>query len=226
MNQVADRAGRLTCTGRCETLLDDDLGFAGRLLQVLGQHVCRDHLDDGPHFGIIQLGFCLRLELRVGHLDADHRCQALPHIITRQVAVLFLEQICFAGVVIQRAGERTAEAGDVHTAIGGVDAVGKGKLGGGPAIIVLYCQFDLHIVDHTLGTDRPSLQTASVLVEVAYKRNQATLEGEGCFTVAAFVAQGNRHTPVEIGHFAETLRQDVEVEVACLHDRGTTRRGH
>ena len=143
----------------------------------------------------------------------------MPHIITRQVAVLFLEQICFAGVIIQRASERTAEAGDVHTAISSVDAVGKRKLGGGPAIVVLYCQFDLHIVDHTLGTDRPSLQTATVLVEVAYKGNQATLEVEGRFAVAAFVTQRNRHAPVEIGHFAETLRQDVEIEVACLHDR-------
>ena len=157
--------------------------------------------------------------MRVGHLDADHGGQALPHIITRQVAVLFLEQVCFACIVVQRAGERTAEAGDVHTAIGGVDAVGKGKLGGGPAIVVLYCQFDLHIVDHTLGTDRPSLQTASVLVEVAYKGKQSTLEVEGRFTVTAFVTQRNRHAAVEISHFTETLRQDVEVVVTCLHDR-------
>ena len=165
-------------------------GLAGRLLQVLGEHLSRDHLDDGAHLGIVQLGFGLGLELRIGYLDADHRGQALAHIVAGQVAVLLFEQVGLTGIVVEGAGEGTAEAGDVHTAIDGVDAVGERELGGGPAIVVLYRQFDLHIVDLANGADRTRLDTPTILVQVAHKGDQATLKVEGCLAVGAFIAQG------------------------------------
>src|SRR2546425_2281566 len=58
---------------------------------------------------------------------------------------------------------------------------------------------------------------ATTLVQVAYKGDQSALEVKGYFAVGTLVTQVDRHTPIQIGHLAETLRQDVKVVVACLH---------
>src|SRR5207248_10666213 len=102
---------------------------AGRLIQVLGEHLRRDRLNDGAYIGVVQLGLCLRLELRIGQLDTDHSRQALPHIISGEVAILLLEKIHLARVVVERARQGAAETGDVHAAVSRVNAVGKGKFG-------------------------------------------------------------------------------------------------
>src|SRR5271157_4097250 len=58
---------------------------------------------------------------------------------------------------------------------------------------------------------------ATILVQVAHKGNHSTLEVKGHFAVGTLVTQVDRHTPIQVGHLAETLRQDVKVVVACLH---------
>src|SRR6266487_7084483 len=58
---------------------------------------------------------------------------------------------------------------------------------------------------------------ATILVQVAHEGDQSTLEVKGYFAVGTLVAEVNPHTPVQVGPLAETLCQDVEVVVACLH---------
>src|SRR5579883_422830 len=217
LDKFAGGAGRFASAGGDETFVDDGFGLARRLFQILHEHVGGDGLDDGAHLGVVQLGLRLRLKLRVGNLDADDGGQALAHIIAAEVAVLLFEQAHLARIVIERAREGAAEAGDVHAAIDGVDAVGEGKFGGVPAIVVLHSQFDFDAVHLAADADRPRLQTPPVLVEVAHEGDQAALEVEGGLAVAAFVAQGDGQAAIEIGHFAETLGQDVEAVVARLH---------
>ncbi len=61
-----------------------------------------------------------------------------------------------------------------------------------------------------------------------YEGDRATLHFEegmdgkvdgpaGSTDLGTLVTQVDRHTPIQIGHLAETLRQDVKVVVACLH---------
>src|SRR5438067_13793106 len=102
----------------------------------------------------------------------------------------------------------------MHATIDGIDAVGEGKFGGGPAIVVLYGQLDFDVVYLANGADRASLYTTTVLVQVAHKGDQTPLEVEGRLTVSAFITQGDGQAPIEIGHLAETLSQDVKTEVA------------
>src|SRR2546421_12056566 len=119
------------------TLGDDGFRLAGSLLQVLVEHVGCDGLKDGAHFWVVELGFCLSLKLWVSNLDADNCCQPLAHMVTGQVAVFVFEQARFTSIVVERAGESAAKTCDMHTAINGVDAVGKRTLGGIPAVVIL-----------------------------------------------------------------------------------------
>src|SRR5260370_1144895 len=110
----------------------------------IGKHLRRHHLHDRTNLGVVQLGFCLSLELWIGDLHADHSRQSLPHVVTGEVAVLLLEQVHLTSIVVERAGECAAETCDMHAAINGVDAVGKRELRSIPAIVVLHRQFDLY----------------------------------------------------------------------------------
>src|SRR5579884_162728 len=217
LDEFAGGAGRFAGAGGDKTFVDDGFGLAGRLFQILHEHVGGNGLDDGAHLGVVQFGLCLRLKLRVGNLDANDSGQALTHVIAAEVAVLLFEQAHLARVVIERAREGAAEAGDMHAAVDGVDAVGEGKFGGVPAIVILHGQFDFDAVHLAADADGPRLQASPVLVEVAHEGDQAALEVEGGLAVAAFVAQGDGQAAIEIGHFAETLGQDVEAVVARLH---------
>src|SRR2546421_582139 len=87
--QFAGGTGGLTRTGRGETFIDDDFGFAGSFFQVLGEHFGGNRLDNGTHLGVVEFGFGLGLELGIGYLDADDGGQTLAHIVTGKVAVLF-----------------------------------------------------------------------------------------------------------------------------------------
>src|SRR5262249_29620599 len=135
-----------------------------------------------------------------------------------EVGVLFFEQVDFAGIVVERAREGAAETGDVHASVDGVDAVGKGVFGRGPAIVVLDRQFDLHTVHFADGADRAGLHFAAIFVEVAHEGDKATLEVEGCFAISALIEEADGETSVEVGHLTETLGENVEIEVTSFHD--------
>ncbi len=82
----------------------------------------------------------------------------------------------------------------------------------------MYGQLDFDVVHFTRGADRARLYTATVLVQVAHKGDQATFKVEGCFTVATFVAESDGHATIEVGHFAEALGENVKAVVTGLHD--------
>src|SRR5574341_347816 len=57
--------------GGGQTLLDDRLGLAGILLEERPEGLAQHLLDVSLHFGVHQLDFGLRFELRLAVLDAD-----------------------------------------------------------------------------------------------------------------------------------------------------------
>src|SRR6185437_16396954 len=90
--------------------LADDRPRLGRvLLEELREAVVDDRLDEAGHAGVAELRLGLTLELRLCELDRDHRCQALAHVLAREVVLFLLEQAVVARVLVERAGERRAE---------------------------------------------------------------------------------------------------------------------
>src|SRR5690606_41062979 len=79
--------------GSRDRLIDDPLRYGRVFLQIIEKAVREDGLRHGPRFAVPQLGLGLPFKLRIGNLDADDRRQALPDIVTGQVAVAVLQQI-------------------------------------------------------------------------------------------------------------------------------------
>ena len=106
------------------TMRRASVGFSSRYAAELLVH---GHLGLRPNLRIAQLDLGLRLELRLLQLDADDRRQPLTHVIRRQIGILLLQQAALAGVVVQRASQRGAEAGEMRAAVRRVDGIGEAE---------------------------------------------------------------------------------------------------
>jgi hypothetical protein len=69
----------------------------------------------------------LALELRVAELHGDHRCEPLADVLALEVLLLLLEQALVAGELVERAGERRLETGEVRSPLVRVDVVREGE---------------------------------------------------------------------------------------------------
>ena len=124
-SRLARLAGGVARLAGLLGLLDDLASGLGMLLEVIGKAVGHDFERQRAHIGAAELGLGLALKLRIGQFDRDNSRKAFAHIVAGQVGVFFLEQVLFACVIVNHAGECGTEALEVHAALGGVDVVGK-----------------------------------------------------------------------------------------------------
>ena len=82
--QLAGLAGGFAGPGRVQGLEDDPLGVGRVLLEVGGQLLVDQRLDDALDLGVAQLGLGLALELGIAHLDAEDGGQALAGVVARE----------------------------------------------------------------------------------------------------------------------------------------------
>ena len=82
--EIAGLSGGLSGPGRHNGLLYD-LSGDGRVLLEMGRELLVDNSLDNP-LDLAVSEFCLGLpfELRFGYLNADHRCEAFPDIVSRR----------------------------------------------------------------------------------------------------------------------------------------------
>ena len=119
-----------------ERFFDDHAADGGVFLQKLRQAVEHDGIDERAHLGVAELGLRLALELGVRELDGDDRREALAAVLAGD-AVALLEDAGLFAVGIERAGERSLEAGLVHAALRRVDVVGEGDDDFVVAVVIL-----------------------------------------------------------------------------------------
>ena len=84
----------------------------------------------GHHLGrvlIVQFCFGLSFKPWVRVLDGHHRSHAVPHIGSRKVGVLFLQNTGLPGVGIDHVGKHGLEAGEMGSALGIVDIVAEAQ---------------------------------------------------------------------------------------------------
>ena len=132
-----------------------------------------------------------------------------------------LSRPCRLRPVVDGAGERRAQAGQVRAAVRGVDGVGEGEDRFVVAVVVLDGGLDQVAFDLLLDIDR-LVQHRAVLVQIANEAPHAALEVEGHparAVVGALVAEFDGQAAVQERHLAETLLQRLEAEVSLLEDR-------
>ena len=122
----------------------DDLSSDRRiLLEIRAQTLVDECLHDAGDIGI-QFAFGLSFKLRLRQLHADDRDQAFAHVVAGEIFFYVLEQAHLLPGIVDGAGQRHAEAGEMRASVDRVDVVGEAEHGLGVGVVVL--QTDLH--DH------------------------------------------------------------------------------
>jgi hypothetical protein len=218
-HQVACLAGRFARPRGIHRLADDALGDGRRFLEILSQLVVDDRLDDAFDFGVPELRLGLSFELRLRDLDADDAGQTFADVVAADGGVLqVLREAALGRVVVDRAGERGAEAGQVRAAFVGVDVVGEREDQLGVAVVPLQRDLGVDAVLHAAHVDRLVVDVRLVLVQVLDERHDAAVVLELVALAVALVVERDQDAAVEEGELTQALRQRVEAVLGGLED--------
>jgi hypothetical protein len=214
--RTASRALRAASRARAAVrpLVDDALGDAGVGVEVGHQAVVDDGGDDAFDLGVDEFDLGLGLEAGVGEFDAEDADEAFADVVAGDRGVLFLEEAAGAGVLVDRAGEGGAEAGEVGAAVGVGDRVGEAEDLVGVAVVVLHDAVDDDFLlaageDQGLG-----VEDFLVAAELFDEFGDAVLVEEAFALVfEAFVGEFDFDAGVEEGEFAEAVGEEFEFEL-------------
>ena len=189
--------------------------------QELAEFLVDCLLHGGLHLGGNQLVLGLRGELRIGHLHRQHRDHAFAHVVTGQRHLGVPGQAFLLDIVLQRAGQRGAETGEMGAAITLRNVVGEAEhrllVGIGPL------HREVHDDAVLLGeqADHVGVQRGLQLRQVLHERTDAALVRERVRSpFPAFVLQLDGHARVEEGQFAQALGQNLVVEIDVVGEGG------
>src|SRR6185369_2020201 len=215
--EVAGLSRGFTRAGGLDRLVDDLSSDGWVLLEVSAQAFVHKCLDDAGNVGI-QFAFGLSLKLRLRQLNADDGNQTLAHVVAGEIFSYVLEQTHLLPGVIDRAGQRHAEAREVRAPVHGVDVVGETKHRLRVGVVVL--QPDFHDYAAALGfhVDGLVVQDLLAAIQMLDELGDAAVVfelgrlGFASFRVGgALIGEGDQQAFVQECQLAETLRQRVEV---------------
>ena len=219
--QVARLAGGVPGMGGLDRLADHRTAVGGVLLEELGQALVHGGLHEARDRRVAELRLGLTLELRLAELHGDDGREALADVLALEVLVLLLELTGLARVVVDRARERRAEAGEVRAALVRVDVVGEREERLLVGVVPLERHLDLADVAGLLDVDDLGMQrlAGSLRVQVLDEVDDAPLVLEGRLeALAALVAERDLEAPGEERHLAEALLEHGPVVVDRLED--------
>ena len=215
--QVAGFAGGFASAGGVNGLVDDLAGDGGVLFEERAQLFVDERLHDAGDVGI-QLALGLPFELRLRQLHADHGDQAFAHVVAGQIFFDVFEQAHLLAGVVDGAGQRSAEAGEMRAAVDSVDVVGEAEDGFGVAVVVLQADFHDDAVFLGFHVDRLVVQDLFAAIEVLNElRDAAVVLEVGVLGFAGLrigrplVGQRNEQAFVQEGELAQPLGQRVVV---------------
>ena len=155
----------------------------------------------------------------------DDGGEALADVLAGEVLVLVLEDACAAGVVVDGAGERVAEALEMGATVNGVDVVGEGERVLRVALVPLHGDVDLAGLAAALEVDGGGgAHDGLALVEPLGVVEQAVVELEDVLLdLAALldltqILEGELEALVEEGRLAQVGLEGVVVELDGLED--------
>src|SRR4051812_5409947 len=219
--EVARLAGGVAGAGCVYGLADHHARLRRVLLEELGEPLVDGGLDEALHRRVAELGLRLPLELRLADLDRDDRGQALADVLALQVGILLLELADLARVLVDRAGQRRAEAGQVRAALVRVDVVGEREQRLLVGVVPLQGDLDLADLLRVLDVDDGRMQrlARALAVQVADEVDDAALVLEARLeALAALVAEVDLQALREERHLAEALLEDGAVVLDRLED--------
>ena len=147
-HRLAGFARRLAGAGRGDGLFEN-LFRNGRVgLEEIHQPLVDDRADNAVDLGVDQFDLGLALELRVGVFEAEDADQTLAHVVAGDDRILVFDQIVGLCVLIDCAGQRRSEPGNVRASVRVRDRIGEAEDLVGVAVVVLQ-----HAIDQDIFLD-------------------------------------------------------------------------
>ena len=122
---LARLARRLARARRVDDLDGDGARVAAAARGGTHQLLGHDLLDHRPHLRGDELVLGLRRELGLRHLDRQHAGEPLAHVVASGLHLRLLGDLVLLDVLVERAGHRRAQAGQVGAAVPLRDVVGE-----------------------------------------------------------------------------------------------------
>ncbi len=192
------------------------VGFSSRNCASL---LVDGRLDETLDRRVPELRLRLALELRVAKLHRDHRGQALADVLALEVLLLLLQEALLARVAVERAGERSAEAGQVRAALGRVDVVREREDRLDVGAVPLHGDLDLPVLGLAVEVDDVLVDRVLRLVDVRHEVADAALVVELLGLPAGpLVAKDDPQTAREERGLAQTLGQRRGGELGLVED--------
>ena len=218
--QIARLLGGFARALRLHALLDDRARDLRVLLEEEIEPFGDERVHDRPDLRVAELGLRLTFELRVLKLHRDDRGEPFHAIVGREVRLGFFEHSALARVLVDLAGDRGAEAGQVHPAFDRVDVVRVRVDDFVVAVLPLQRALDVDAVALAVGRD-DRRERFLVLVEPLDERDDSALVHVAALArtlVRALVAQDDRETAVQERQLAQPRLEDLPREVEGLED--------
>ena len=197
-------------------------------LEPVLQRLVDDVFDHRADFRGHQLVLGLRRELRVRHLDRQHRGQALAAVVAGERHLFLARGAKRIGILRDLASERAAEAGEMRAAVALRDIVGEAQHA--LVIAVVPPQGGFHRDAFALGLDHDRAwdQRRLVAVEKSHEGFDAAVVFHllALFDRVAHVGQHDIDAGIEEGEFAQAVFQRGEVELHHGECRGRRKERH
>src|SRR5262249_11988129 len=151
-------------------------------------------------------------------LYADHGYQSFANVVAGEIFFYVLEQAELLAGVVDGAGQRRPETGEMRAAVHGVDVVGKAEDGFRVAVVVLQSDFHLHAITLGFHVDGPVMQDALAAIQVLDELGDPAgvfefqaLGFAGLGVRLALVSERDLQAVIQEGEFAQALGQRIEV---------------
>ena len=185
------------------------------LLEPGIERVVDDALDHRAHLGGDELVLGLRGELRVRHLDRQHRGQALAAIVAGERDLLLARARRLLRIAGDLARQRAAEAREMRAAVALRDVVGEAEHVLVVAVVPPQRALDADAVALRLDHDRLRHQRRLVAVEIFHERLDAALVAHllALLDRVALVGEHDGDAGIEERELAQAVLQRGEVEL-------------
>ncbi len=217
--QLARLACGLARASRVDDLVDDGFRLRGLLEQEFAELFAGDRLDHAFHFRRDQLVLGLRRELRVAQFHGHDGGETFARIVARgRHLVLLVRHLAF-DVIVQRARERRAEAGEVRAAVLLRDVVGEAVHRLRVGVVPLQRDLDDDAVAFAAKPEDRFVNCSLAAVQVLDELLDAAFVEEDLAALVALVHQFDSYTGIQERKFAQALLQDLVFELDVGEDR-------
>ena len=157
--------------------------------------------------------------MRLWQLHTDHCHQSFTNIVAGQILFHIFEEAHLLACVIDGPCKRGTEAGEMRSAVHGIDVVGETEYRLGISVVVLQSDLHHHAVTVGFHVNRLIVQNLLATIEVLDEFGNPTVVLElGSLRLAglgiggALVSESDEQALVEERQLSQTLRQSVKVK--------------